>query len=202
MQRSIEERQNDLASPYHIFKFSIRSELTRKNYERRIRRFFDFIEFNPGLGIEQRCNDFAEKARSDAGWVLNKIITFLQFQKERTEKGEITPATLSISLKHSNYFVKYLILIGVYSSALSVAEDTELRQIIRRTVVNEVSLLDSMGTAIMEDRIRKKVTKIAKEQEIVLLQQTGVESSLDDSEINQYVHAVIQEVKSSKVPKK
>jgi len=58
-----------------------------------------------------------------------------------------------------------------------------------------------MGTAIVEDRIRKKVAKIAKEQESVLIQQTGIESSLDDSEINQYVDAVILEVKSSKVPK-
>jgi hypothetical protein len=82
-----------------------------------------------------------------------------------------------------------------------VAEDTKLRQIIRTTVVNEVSLLHSMGTAIMEDRIRKKVMKIAKEQEIVLMKQTGIESSLDNSEISQYVHAVIKEVKSSKVPK-
>ena len=94
MQTSIEERKNDLTSPYCIFKFSIRSELTRKYYERRIRRFFDFIEFNPGKDIELRCNEFAVKARSDASWALNKIITFLQFQKERTEKGEITPATL------------------------------------------------------------------------------------------------------------
>jgi hypothetical protein len=95
----------------------------------------------------------------------------------------------------------YLILIGVYSSALSVAEDTKLRQIIRTTVVNEVSLLHSMGTVIMEDRIRKKVAKIAKEQEIVLIQKTGIESSLEDSEIRQYVDAIILEVKSSKVPK-
>jgi hypothetical protein len=76
-----------------------------------------------------------------------------------------------------------------------------LRQIIRTTIVKEVSLLYSMGTDIMEGRIRKKVAKIAKEQEIVLIQQTGIESSLDDSEIRQYVDAVILEVKSSKVPK-
>ena len=82
-----------------------------------------------------------------------------------------------------------------------MAEDTKLRQIIRTTVVKEVSLLHSMGTAVMEDKIRKKVEKIAKEQEIVLIQETGIESSLDDSEIRQYVDAVILEVKSSKVPK-
>jgi len=95
----------------------------------------------------------------------------------------------------------YLILVGVYSSALSVAEDTKLRQTIRRTVVNEASLLDSMGMALIEDRIRKKVVNIAKEQKLVLTQQTGIESSLDDSEIRQYVDAVLLELKSSKVRK-
>jgi integrase len=88
-------------SSYLMFKFSVRSEITRKYYERRIKRFFDFIGFNPSKDIEQRCNDFAEEARTDANWVLNKIVTFIQFQKERTEKGEITPATL-------NNFVKAL----------------------------------------------------------------------------------------------
>ena len=30
-------------SPYMMFRYSIRSELTRKYYERRLRRFFDYI---------------------------------------------------------------------------------------------------------------------------------------------------------------
>jgi hypothetical protein len=95
----------------------------------------------------------------------------------------------------------YLILIGVYSSALSVAEDKKLRQLIRMSVVKEASLLDSMGTAVMEDRIRQKVEKITKEQKLVLIQETGIEPSLDDSEISQFVENVIQEVKRSKRPK-
>jgi hypothetical protein len=92
----------------------------------------------------------------------------------------------------------YLILIGVYSSALSAAEDKKLRQLIRTSVVKEASLLDSMGTAVMEDRIRKKVEKITKEQKMVLIQQSGIESSLDDSEISQFVDTVILEVKRSR----
>ncbi len=79
----------NLSNPYCMLKFSIRSESTRKYYERRIRRFFDFIEFSPGKGIEERFNTFAEYARKDMNWALTKIIAFLQFQKERTEKGEI-----------------------------------------------------------------------------------------------------------------
>jgi hypothetical protein len=34
-------------SSYSMFKFSIRSEITRKYYERRLRRFLDFIVFKP-----------------------------------------------------------------------------------------------------------------------------------------------------------
>ena len=82
-----------------MLKFSIRSEVTRKYYERRIRRFFDFIDFSPDKGIEERFNMFAGYAHKDINWALHKIIVFLQFQKERTEKGEITAATLSNFVK-------------------------------------------------------------------------------------------------------
>jgi len=83
-----EKVEVNLSNPYYMFKFSIRSEVTRKYYERRIKRFFDFIEFSTYEDIEVRCNDFAEKVHKDTNWGLNKIIFFLQFQKERTEKGE------------------------------------------------------------------------------------------------------------------
>lgn len=89
----------NLSNPYYMLKFSIRSEATRKYYERRIRRFFDFIEFSPDKGIEERFNMFAAYASKDINWALNKIIAFLQFQKERTEKGDITAATLSNFVK-------------------------------------------------------------------------------------------------------
>ena len=48
-------------NPYSIFKYSIRSEITRKYYERRLKKFLDFIQFEPGVtDIEKRCNDYAE----------------------------------------------------------------------------------------------------------------------------------------------
>jgi hypothetical protein len=99
-----EKVEVNLSNPYYMFKFSIRSEVTRKYYERRIKRFFDFIEFSTYEDIEVRCNDFAEKVHKDTNWGLNKIIFFLQFQKERTEKGEITAATLSNFVKAFKLF--------------------------------------------------------------------------------------------------
>ena len=32
-------------TPYLMFKYAIKTELTRKYYERRLKKFFDFIEF-------------------------------------------------------------------------------------------------------------------------------------------------------------
>jgi hypothetical protein len=60
--QSSKNKIQDITSPYCIFKYSIRSELTRKYYERRIRTFFDFIDFLPDSEIEKRCNIFPQKA--------------------------------------------------------------------------------------------------------------------------------------------
>jgi hypothetical protein len=59
-----DEEQNHL-SPYIMFKYSIRSELTRKYYERRLRPFLDFIQFKIEIkDVEERSNDFAKKSKN------------------------------------------------------------------------------------------------------------------------------------------
>jgi integrase len=98
------EEQNQL-NPYTMFKYSIRSELTRKYYERRLKRFFDFIQFEIEVtDIEKRCNDFPQRGRGDIPWTLNQIIRFLHFQKERVENKEITAATLKNFVKSLKVF--------------------------------------------------------------------------------------------------
>jgi integrase len=88
-----------------MFKYSIRSELTRKYYERRLKRFFDFIQFEIEVkDLENRCNDFAERGKSDISWTLNHIIRFLHFQKKRVENKEITAATLKNFVKPLKVF--------------------------------------------------------------------------------------------------
>jgi hypothetical protein len=51
-----------------MFKFSIRSEVIRKYYERSIKRFFDFIEFGLGKDIEERYISFTKNAQRDINW--------------------------------------------------------------------------------------------------------------------------------------
>ena len=89
----------------------------------------------------------------------------------------------------------YLLLIGIYASALSVAEDFNLRKSIRKLAVKESKLLDSIGSAQMEQEIQKRVISISKEIERNMTEQTGVESSLSDEDAKQYIHEVLTELK-------
>jgi hypothetical protein len=93
----------------------------------------------------------------------------------------------------------FLILIGIYYSAISVAQDSELRQSIRRVALREGRILDSIGTAQMERDIVNNVTKLSKEHKDIIEAQTGVESSLNDDEITQYIEEVLVELKKKKM---
>lgn len=89
----------------------------------------------------------------------------------------------------------YLYGLGIYLSAVSVSEDVKLRQAIRNHVIQESKLLDSIGTAQTEQQIEKTVLKITKEQEDILAEQTGVEPSMTEDEVREYLETVLLEVK-------
>jgi len=95
MERKKEQIQEvSLTDAYSLFVYAIRTQITRDYYLRRLRSFFDFIELLPNAKIELRCNKFATLAIKDHNWTFSKIIGFLQFQKERVQREEITAATL------------------------------------------------------------------------------------------------------------
>ena len=76
------------------FVYAIRSQVTRGDYLRRLRIFFNCINLQSDLTMEERCNYFTNKGTNDHSWAFNCIVKFLQYQKERVEKEEITGATL------------------------------------------------------------------------------------------------------------
>ncbi len=104
----IESNSNNyyLSDAYKMFVFSIRSEVTRKYYERRLRHFFNHINFDVenSKNIEVRCNNFSAKGKNDTNWAIEQVITFLHFQKERVHNGEITASTLRNFIKAIKLF--------------------------------------------------------------------------------------------------
>jgi Tfp pilus assembly PilM family ATPase len=91
----------------------------------------------------------------------------------------------------------YLILVGVYSSAISVAQDVNLRKSIRKTVEQHSNLLDNIGTSQMEQEIHRRVIKITKEKLNEMTEETGVQSSVTEDEMKQYMDNVLKEIKKA-----
>ena len=100
------EGHNKELTPYLLFKYAIKTDITRKYYERRLKKFFDFIDFEivADKDIEFRCSEFAEKSKNNTNWALSQIIRFLQYQKERVENKEITSGTLKNFVKSLKVF--------------------------------------------------------------------------------------------------
>ena len=90
----------------------------------------------------------------------------------------------------------YLVLLGIYSSALSVANDVQLRRNIRKSVEQQSDLLDKIGTAEMERQLKNRILSLTRDLSDEITEQTGVQSSLhDEREIRDYVDKVIEEIK-------
>ena len=91
----------------------------------------------------------------------------------------------------------YLVLVGIYSSAISIAQDSRIRQYIRRFAEKESGLLDSIGTAQMEQEIQQRVITLTKQNQDKMAQESGVYSSLTEDDVKMYLEQVIREVRKN-----
>jgi len=92
----------------------------------------------------------------------------------------------------------FLFSIGIYSVALSVAQDAELRHLARK-YAKEYALLDTLGNAQENAEIIGRVVKLIHKQAGAMEKETGVESSMtDDNEVRQYLELVVRETRGKK----
>jgi len=99
LEQSLEE-----SNASSLFVYAIRSQVTRDYYLRRLRIFLNYINFETDLTMKERRNYFANNGTNDPSWEFNCIINFLQYQKERVAKEEITGATLRNFIKAIKLF--------------------------------------------------------------------------------------------------
>jgi hypothetical protein len=88
----------------------------------------------------------------------------------------------------------YLILTGLYGSAISIAEDSKLRQSIKASTKEELKLLDSIGNSEIQRETQRKVMAITKANAETLTQESGIEPSLTDEEIHTILSNVASEI--------
>jgi hypothetical protein len=80
--------------------------------------------------------------------------------------------------------------------AISVSQDMTLRQSIRKSVMEQSKLLDSIGTAEMEREIQKQVLTVARKTSAAMSENTGIDASMNEGEMKDYVELVIKELRS------
>jgi hypothetical protein len=90
----------------------------------------------------------------------------------------------------------YLILVGIYSAAISIAQDVKLRQTIKKIAIKESRLLDSIGFAEVERQIVQNVLSTIKQNQENMKYETGIDTSLDENDVTNYLLEAIKETKT------
>jgi hypothetical protein len=88
----------------------------------------------------------------------------------------------------------YLVLLGIYSLAISVSEDERLRRFTLKTA-KEFKFLHSMGMAEQGQEIEKRITTFKDH----IVEDTGVEPSLNEEDMKQYLYRTLEEVQKKKL---
>jgi hypothetical protein len=97
-----------------------------------------------------------------------------------------------------------MIFLGLYSTAISISQDNQLRRSIKKVAAENQNLLGSIGTAQMDAEIWKRVNKlkpVVEEEEREMEQRTGVQSSIEDKDVKSYVEEVLREFGKTKIQK-
>ena len=92
----------------------------------------------------------------------------------------------------------YLVVMGVYYSAVSVSEDSALPHSIRKFAFDQSKFLGVIGIAQMENMLKKRVADVAKNQIDELKTKSGFEAQLSDDEGKKYIDIVLEEIKEQK----
>jgi hypothetical protein len=95
----------------------------------------------------------------------------------------------------------YMIIVGLYSAASSISQDVRLRQYIKDLTRKDSSFLAAIGHAQLEKQVQSKASdleQVVKEQRMELEKKSGVQSSIQEQDIKQYLLEVLQEVDKHK----
>jgi hypothetical protein len=91
----------------------------------------------------------------------------------------------------------FLMLIGIYNSAVLVSANNDLRKSIYKYALGS-NLLGQIGRSEVEIEMQKAVTKITKEKEHLMTKREEEPIELDGMELKKYLEFVIHEVKKDK----
>ena len=128
------------------------------------------------------------------GFVLNSIASVASISAAPYPPfGAVSVSVLTLS--------SYMIILGLYSTAISISQDIRLRQFIKNMTKKDLGFLSNIGQAQMQKQIQTKASdleSVVKEQRVELEKASGIQSSIQSQDIKQYLLEVLQEVDKHK----
>ena len=89
----------------------------------------------------------------------------------------------------------YILLIGLYSTAVSLSEHAQLRKSIRNSIDKQHSkLIDHIGMSELQKEIDKRVTPLIQRHAEQMNLQTAIDLSVSEEEIKQYIKEILNDL--------
>lgn len=92
----------------------------------------------------------------------------------------------------------YLILIGIYTSSISISTDTELLKLVRKSLPYDSNLLGSIGGANEIQQIQNRTLKITSQLANKIDKETGIQTSIEEEDIKEYLNEILQVLRGKK----
>jgi hypothetical protein len=148
---------------------------------------FAFITISKSIESETRS-----KIR-DYLWIsaIGVVILFVSFFANPSAGSYLPFGILSASFFA---FGVYLFFAGIYSSAIAISFDQDMRHRIRTSLLDKSELLDSIGLADINRDLEKQTEALLEEHEETMKLETGFERSISKSEMKNYVEEVKTEL--------
>jgi hypothetical protein len=92
-----------------------------------------------------------------------------------------------------------LVLIGLYSSSISVSIDSELLRTVRKSLPEKYNLLGNIASAKEIQRIEDQTLQITSMISDKITKETGIQSSIDEEDIKDYIKDIMEELKKKSI---
>jgi hypothetical protein len=99
-----EEHLQHTNDPMLAFTFALRVPETKRQWPKRLKVFFDFLDLEGATTIEEQADQFVVKAKQNFKWAHETFIRFISYQLERIKQGEIAESTLPNYYKAAKLF--------------------------------------------------------------------------------------------------
>lgn len=94
-----DENNNEEIDTWSLYLYAMKSPVTREKYQKRLEKFFDFLELE-GNTIEEKSISFIKLSKvKDNSWIFSKVLQFMQALLDRFNRKEITGSTIRNYLK-------------------------------------------------------------------------------------------------------